>query len=216
VSVGGVFAKWPPQVICLVVQKGGRPVQLSESNRPNRRRTRGRSSFRALRDHHEALSRSRGLVTIQQAYSVLGLDASSTTPDEVRLRFRELVRSNHPDGKPSYEQARANETTRLIVEACTLLRTQGFPRGMARSRSAAASGLRYQRQAAAEPQSADLFVWIDELWRECVCGDLVCVVSPAFGVRLTLGSWTLGWEIMWKIIWSDHSNFVRSTQEKLG
>jgi hypothetical protein len=140
--------------------------------------------------NHQTLSR--GLdVTIRQAYSVLGLDPASTTPIEVRLRFRELIRTHHPDGKLSNEQAQANETTRLIIEACSLLRTQGFPRGMARSRSAAASGLRYQRQATAEPQSAesaDRFAWIDELWRECVCGNLVCVVAPAFSLRLTLGA----------------------------
>jgi hypothetical protein len=142
---------------------------------------------------------------------VLGLDPASTTHNEVRLRFRELIRSHHPDGKLSYEQARANETTRLIIEACSLLRPQGFPREMARSRSAAASGLRSQRQAAVEPQSADLFAWIDDLWREGVCGNLVCFVTPAFTVRLTLGAWALGW----KILWGDRS-FVRSTQKKLG
>jgi len=64
-------------------------------------------------------------VTIGQAYDTLGLDASSTTPDQARSRFRDLIRSNHPDGKPSHEQARANETTCVTVEACTLLRTKG-------------------------------------------------------------------------------------------
>src|SRR5450631_3811834 len=75
-------------------------------------------------------------VTIGQAYDTLGLDASSTTPDEARSRFRDLIRSNHPDGKPSHEEALANETTRVIVEACTLLRTNGFPRLMTRNRAA--------------------------------------------------------------------------------
>jgi hypothetical protein len=149
-------------------------------------------------------------VTIRDAYSVLGLDASST-PDEVRLRFRELIRSNHPDGKPSYEQARASETTRAIVEACALLRTQGFPRVVTGSCSAAAGGLRYRRQTPAEPHSADLFAWIDELWRECVCSNLVCVASPVFGVRLTLGGWAMVWEIMW-----GGRSIVRSTQTELG
>ena len=135
-------------------------------------------------------------VTIREAYSVLGLEASSTA-DEVRLRFRELIRSNHPDGKPSYEQARANETTRAIVEACIVLRTQGFPRVVAGSRDTSASGLRCRQQTPAEPHSADIFVWFDELWRECVSSNLVCVVSPAFGVRLTLGAWATVWEIMW-------------------
>jgi hypothetical protein len=82
---------------------------------------------------HQILSRFRGFeVTIGQAYDTLGLDASSTTPDEARLRFRDLIHLNHPDGKPSHEQALPNETTRVIFEACTLLRTKGFPRLMAR------------------------------------------------------------------------------------
>jgi hypothetical protein len=142
---------------------------------------------------------------------VLGLDPASTKPDEIPLRFRELIRLHHPDGKLSCEQAQANETTRQIIEACSLLRTQGFPCGMAPSRGPAASGLRYQRPSAAEAQSADLFAWIDELWRECVCGNLVCVVAPAFSVRLTLGAWALGW----KILLGDRS-FVGSTPKKLG
>jgi hypothetical protein len=141
---------------------------------------------------------------------VLGLHPASATPDDVRLRFRELIRSHHPDGKLSYEQAQATETTRLIIEACNLLRTQGFPRGMARSRSAAASGLRHQRETADEPQSTDVFAWIDELWREGVCGNLICGIAPAFSVRLTLGVWAMGW----KIVWGDRS-FIRSTQDKL-
>jgi hypothetical protein len=136
-------------------------------------------------------------VTIGQAYDTLGLDASSTTPDEARSRFRDLIRSNHPDGKPSQEQVRANETTRVIVEACTLLRTKGFPRLVARNGAADLGALRYERSAAVEPQSADPLAWLDEVWRECVCSNLVCLVSPAFGVRFALDAWTMGWAIMW-------------------
>jgi DnaJ domain len=142
---------------------------------------------------HQTLSRSRSFdVTIGQAYDTLGLDASSTS-DEARSRFRELMRSNHPDGKPSHEQERANETTRVIVEACTLLRTKGFPLVVVCNGTAEASGSRYERQAAAEPESADRLAWLD-VWRECVCSNLVCVMSPAFGVRFALGAWTMGWE----------------------
>ena len=136
-------------------------------------------------------------MTIRQAYDTLGLDASSTTPDEARSRFRDLIRSNHPDGKLSHEQAQANETTRVIVEACTLLRTQGFPRLMARNRAGDLSAPRYERSAAVEPQSADPLAWLDEVWRECVSSNLICLVSPAFGVRFALGAWTMGWEIVW-------------------
>jgi hypothetical protein len=136
-------------------------------------------------------------VTIGQAYDTLGLDASSTTPDETRSRFRDLIRSNHPDGKPSEEQVRANETTRVIVEACTLLRTKGFPRLVARNGATDLGAPRYERSAAVEPQSADPLAWLDEVWRECVCSNLVCLVSPAFGVRLALDAWTMGWAIMW-------------------
>jgi hypothetical protein len=131
-------------------------------------------------------------VTIGEAYATLGLDASSTTPDEARSRFRDLIRSSHPDGLPSHEQARANETTRVIVEACTLLRTEGFPR-VAR---ADASGLRYERQAAAEPGSVDPLSWVDEIWRQSVRSYLVGVVSLAFGVRFALSAWPMGPENM--------------------
>jgi hypothetical protein len=147
---------------------------------------------------HQTLSRSRSFdVTIGQAYDTLGLDASSTTPDEARSRFRDLIRSNHPDGKPSHEQARANETTRVIVEACTLLRTKGFPRLVARNGAADLSAPRYERSVAVEPQSADPLAWLDEVWRECVCSNLVCLVSPAFGVRFALDAWTMGWAFLW-------------------
>jgi len=135
-------------------------------------------------------------VTVAQAYATLGLDASSTAPDEVRSRFRDLIRLNHPDGKPSHEQARANETTYAIVEACTLLRAEGFPRMTARNRTADGSGLRYEPPAPAEPESADPFAWLDEMQRNCV-RSIVCVVSPAFGVRFAFAAWTTAWEIMW-------------------
>jgi hypothetical protein len=149
---------------------------------------------RGLRPDQQTLSCSQSFdVTIREAYAALGLDASSTTPDEARSRFRELIRSNHPGGKPSHEQARANETTRITVEACTLLRTQGFPRVMAR---ADASGLRHERQTAAEPESADPLAWVDVVLRESTCSYLVGVVSLAFGVRFALGAWAMGWQIM--------------------
>jgi hypothetical protein len=103
-------------------------------------------------------------VTIGEAYGLLGLDASSTTPDEAQGRFRDLIRANHPDGKPSREQARANETTRAIVEAYNLLRNEGFPR-LAKAET---TGSHYERQAAAPQQSADPLAWVDEVWRESV------------------------------------------------
>jgi hypothetical protein len=137
---------------------------------------------------------SRGFeVTIREAYVTLGLDASSTTPDEVRLRFRELVRSNHPDGKPSHQQARANETTRVIVEACALLRRQGFPREIAGTE---ARGLRYEQQAVVEPASADPLAWVDDVLRESLRSYLTGVVSLSFGVRFALGAWTIGYQMM--------------------
>ena len=135
-------------------------------------------------------------MTVQQAYATLGLDASSTAPDEVRSRFRDLIRLNHPDGKPSHEQARANETTCAIVEACALLRLEGFPRVTARDWTADASGLRYEPPSPAEPESAGPFAWLDEMQRECV-RSIVCIVSPAFGVRFALGAWTTAWGIIW-------------------
>lgn len=135
-------------------------------------------------------------MTVPQAYATLGLDSSSTTPEEARSRFRNLIRLNHPDGKPSHEQARANETTCAIVEACTVLRAAGLPRAKARNGAADASGRRYAQPPLAEPESADPFAWLDEMQRECV-RSIVCVMSPAFGVGLALGAWTMAWEIMW-------------------
>jgi hypothetical protein len=123
-------------------------------------------------------------VTIRQAYATLGLDASSTTPDQLRSRFRTLIRLNHPDGKPSQEQVRANETTCAIVEACGLLRARGFAGVTARNSRADAGG-------------PDPFAWFDEMQREYVRSSLLYVVSPAFAVRFALGAWTMGWEIMW-------------------
>jgi len=107
-------------------------------------------------------------VTIADAYSALGLDASSATPEQARTRFRDLIRANHPDGKPSHEQVQANEATRLLVEAYTSLRREGFPRVVARKRKQDASGPDYERQAAPEPEPADPLAWLDETWRENV------------------------------------------------
>jgi curved DNA-binding protein CbpA len=134
-------------------------------------------------------------MTIREAYAVLGLDASSATPDEARSRFRQLIRSNHPDGKPTPDRAQANETTRTIVEACTLLRVQGFPR-LTLTAFADSRGPHYQRQAVAEPESADPLAWVDDALRESVHSCLVGVVSLTFGVRFMLGAWTIGYQMM--------------------
>jgi hypothetical protein len=142
----------------------------------------------------EHQTRSSFDVTIGEAYDTLGLDASSTTPNQARSRFRELIRSNHPDGKPSHEQALANETTRVIVEACTLLRTKAFPLVAVSNRAADATGSRYEREAAAEHESAYPHAWLDDVWGECIRSTLVFAMSPAFCVRFALGAWTMGWE----------------------
>lgn len=131
-------------------------------------------------------------MTVPEAYAALGLDPSSTTPDDARSRFRELIRSNHPDGRPSHERAHANEATRVIVEACTLLRVQGFPRITA---CAHTGGLRYERQAVGEAPSADPLAWVDDVLRESLRGYLVGVVSLAFGFQYLLGAWTMGYRI---------------------
>jgi hypothetical protein len=107
-------------------------------------------------------------VTIGEAYALLGLDVSSAIPDEVRERFRVLIRANHPDGKPSHQQALANETTRAIVEAYTLLCNEGFPRLLGSKRAVDATGPRYKRHAASQAESTDPLAWVDEVWRESV------------------------------------------------
>jgi hypothetical protein len=55
------------------------------------------------------------------------------------------------------------------------------------------------------------FLRIDELWRECVCGSLGCVLSPVFGARLALGAWTIGW----LILGGGRLNLVQSPPKKL-
>jgi hypothetical protein len=131
-------------------------------------------------------------MTVREAYAALGLDPSLTTPNDVRSRFRELIRANHPDGKLSHEQADANEATRVIVEACMLLRRQGIPRITA---GVAGGGL-YERQAVAEGSSADPLAWVDDLLRESLRGYLVGVMSLTFGVQYLLTAWTFGYRIM--------------------
>jgi len=132
-------------------------------------------------------------MTVREAYGALGLDPSATTPHDVRLRFRELIRSNHPDAKPAYEQAEANEATRVIVEACTLLRRQGIPLIAA---VPGGDGLRYERQAVAESASADPLAWVDDVLRESLRGYLIGVMSLTFGVQYLLTAWTFGYRIM--------------------
>jgi hypothetical protein len=135
-------------------------------------------------------------MTIREAYATLGLDASMTTPNQARLRFRELIRSNHPDGKPPHEQLRANEMTRTIVDACALLRAQGFPQVTARADADELRYERYERQAVAEPASADPLAWVDDALRESVRNYLFGMVSLTFGVQFMLGAWTMGFRIM--------------------
>ena len=132
-------------------------------------------------------------MTVREAYAALGLDESNATPDQVRSRFRELIRSNHPDGKPPHERAQANEATRVIVEACTLLRVEGVPRITACAQS---GGLRYEPQAVAESASADPLAWVDDVLRESLRGYLVGVASLAFSFQFVLGAWTMGYRIM--------------------
>jgi curved DNA-binding protein CbpA len=140
-------------------------------------------------------------VTIGEAYAALGLDPSTATPDEARSRFRDLIRSNHPDGKPSHEQARANEKTRLIVEACALLRSEGFPRVMAgRHHTPEPNGLCYHRPSPGEAASADPFTWFDEMWRECAPVNLGGAASLGLqSVRVALGAWTIGWQLVYGV-----------------
>ena len=105
----------------------------------------------------------------------------------------QLIRANHPDGKLSHEQADANEATRVIVEACTLLRRQGIPRITA---GVSGGGFRYERQAVAEGASADPLGWVDDLLRESLRGYLIGVMSLTFGVQYLLTAWTFGYRMM--------------------
>jgi hypothetical protein len=117
-------------------------------------------------------------MTTLQAYSVLGLELSAT-PDEIRLRFWDLMRSNHPDVKPSHEQILANEKTLIIIQACRSIQAQNMKPSLS---------YRYR-----DHRLSDSFTWIDEVWNECIDMSLVC---PAFGIRMMFGAWAMGWNFM--------------------
>ncbi len=109
-------------------------------------------------------------MTIRQAYAALGLDGTSAAPGDVRVRFRDLVRAHHPDRAPPGEQERANETTRLLVEAYSVLRRSGYPRVPRASREGTAAGeaVLDEPQPPVEVGAADPLAWVDEVWRESV------------------------------------------------
>jgi hypothetical protein len=94
---------------------------------------------------------------------------------------------------PRTSERTRTKPTRVIVEACKLLRVEGVPRITACTQ---AGGLRYERQAVAEPASADPLAWIDDVLRESLRGYLVGVVSLAFSFQFVLGAWTMGYRIM--------------------
>ena len=61
-------------------------------------------------------------MTQREAYAVLDLDPARANADDVRIRFRTLVRTHHPDFAVPERQAQANEATRRLVEAYAVLR----------------------------------------------------------------------------------------------
>ncbi len=135
-------------------------------------------------------------MTIAQAYATLGLDAFSVTPDTARSRFRYLIRSNHPDGKPPHEQALANEKTLAIIEACVLLRKSGFLGAGMCGRAGVVDRFGAERMAASGPQLADPLEWLDDVWRECVRGNVTAFASPLMSVALVWSAWATGWPFM--------------------
>ena len=84
-------------------------------------------------------------MTRSEAYTVLGLDARSANADDVRSAFRTLVRDNHPDRAAPERVTQANETTRRLVEAYSVL-----------------------RDPSREPvvPEDDLEAWVEDAWRE--------------------------------------------------
>ena len=135
-------------------------------------------------------------MTIGQAYATLGLDASSATPDAARTRFRDLIRSNHPDGKPTHEQALANEKTRTLIEACTLLRLNGFLSSACGGRGQVGSS-RLGRVPATGREPVDPFAWLDDVWRECVRGNVAGLASPLVSVGLVWHAWAVGCALLY-------------------
>jgi hypothetical protein len=102
-------------------------------------------------------------VTVVEAYDVLGLDGARASADEIRARFRDLIRANHPDRAPLDQKARANEVTRTLVEAYALLRERGYPRV-----DRTAGTWSYEPQEEPMASTADPFAWVEELWRDGV------------------------------------------------
>ena len=84
-------------------------------------------------------------MTTGEAYAVLGLDPARASADDVRARFRTLVRANHPDRAAPERVTQANEATRRLVEAYAVL-----------------------RDPAREPvvPEDDLDAWVADAWRE--------------------------------------------------
>ncbi len=131
-------------------------------------------------------------MTVREAYKTLGLDPTSATPEDARTRFRALIRAHHPDGKPADDQARANELTRTIIEACAVLRAHGMLRvggAPARAAASAASGTAAGRDGGLD----DSFGWIDDLFREFARGNAMSVMWPAVGMLVSFDVWMAGW-----------------------
>ena len=84
-------------------------------------------------------------MSTDEAYALLGLDPRHANADDVRARFRTLVRAHHPDTAGPERAAQANETTRRLVEAYALL-----------------------RDPAREPvvPEDDLGAWVADAWRD--------------------------------------------------
>jgi DnaJ domain len=106
-------------------------------------------------------------MTVVEAYRVLGLDGTRASADEVRARFRDLLFANHPDRAPLDRQARANEATRMLVEAYAYLRERGHPRVHERLEAVdVVPESSYEPQETPEEAPDDPFAWVEELWRE--------------------------------------------------
>ncbi|HYZ15344.1 MAG TPA: J domain-containing protein [Candidatus Acidoferrum sp.] len=107
-------------------------------------------------------------MTVARAYETLGLDGARASADDVRARFRDLIFANHPDRAPLERQARANETTRELVEAYTFLRERGYPRVQSVARVSTAPEWSYEPQEQPEQTPSDPFAWVEEVWHENV------------------------------------------------
>jgi hypothetical protein len=139
------------------------------------------------------------LVNLYTAYETLGFDSSRSSPDAVRSAFRALILKNHPDVfQEASDKVRANERTRLIVEAFQALKAAGFPRltsyAASEQASTAAAAPTWQPQHDEGDEEFDR--WERSLFEAMYAGSIKrSGHAGTLAKTLWMGLWGLAWGI---------------------